>query len=355
MAIMATDILLKTMIEAAIQDLKKNQWILDDVFGSLATDPLSSVEYGYKEVQKAKEWFLQNEINVYLQNRIDVPTFPCITIVHSQSSEKLDRTAIGDTDDIEQIYPRGRASQPTQIVKPFTPSAFDPNSSISGQAIVTMPPNMSTFQVAPGQFYVSAVSGKAYQILQVLTAQTFTIKSGMVDDFTGGYIVPATALWNLNREITFMDETYAIGVHTASYPVNAIWLRQALIYMFFRYKEAYLEGRGYELSTIQASPVDRNPHFEKEVVYSAVITLTGQCEASWIKYIAPKLQKVTGKISIIDGPKTPPGYAAETKGQAWQMQGDEKKGRKGFNGYTQLNKKGVIKPDPEDEGDTGGF
>ena len=355
MAIISTDILIKTMIEAAIQDLRKNAWILDDVFGGLATDPLSSLEYGYKEVVKAKEWFLNNNINVYLQNRIDVPTFPCITIVHSQSSEKLDRASLGDYGEIEQIYPKGRIRQPQWIVPPFTPAAFDPNSNISGQAIITMPTGTSTYQVAPGQFYVSAISGKAYQILQVLTSSTFTIKSGIVDDFKDSYIVPPTALWNLNRELTFLDESYAIGIHTASYPVDCLWLRQVIMYAFFRYKEAYLEGRGYELSTIQASPVDRNPHFEKDVVYSAVISLTGQVEASWIKYIAPKLQKVTGKISIIDGPKTPPGYQSEVAGQSWQMQGDETGKNKGITGFKPLNKKGVIKPNPNDEGGTGGF
>ena len=53
--IIATDILLKSMFEAAFNDLRKNPWILDDIFGGMALDPLSRVEYGYKEVEQAKK------------------------------------------------------------------------------------------------------------------------------------------------------------------------------------------------------------------------------------------------------------------------------------------------------------
>src|SRR5271166_590598 len=208
MAIIATDILIKTMIEAAVADLKKNSWILDDVFGGLATDPLSSQEYGYKEVYKAKKWFLENEINIYLHNRIDNPTFPCITIVQSQSAEMIERASLGDergSYPIEQVRPGGRSIQPQIVVGPFNPIAYQPTSTIKNQAIVTMPTEFNTTQVVPGQFLVSIVSGKAYEILQVTGSNSFTIASGVMDDFSGAYVTPPTSLWNLNRELTFFN------------------------------------------------------------------------------------------------------------------------------------------------------
>jgi len=64
------------------------------------------------------------------------------------------------------------------------------------------------------------------------------------------------------------------------------------MYILLRYKEAYLEARGFELSTLTAQGMDINPHFEIERVFTAVINLSGVIEGSWIKYIAPKLQGV---------------------------------------------------------------
>lgn len=355
MAIIATDILIKTMIEAAIVDLKKNAWILDDVFGGLVTDPLSNTEYGYKEVQKAKEWFLNNNINIYLHNRIDNPTFPCITIVQANSSEIIPRTALGDEGRIEPFMPKGRVSQPQQVIPPFTPVAYAPTSNIPEQGVVTLPENLNTDAVAPGQFLVSNVSGHAYAIIQVISSSAFTIKSGVVDDFTGAYVAPQSSVWNLQREESFLEETYAIGVHAASYPVNCIWLRQAVMYIMMRYKESYLESRGFELSTINSTGADENPHFSQEKIYSCVINLSGQIEMNWVKYIAPRLQQVTAKISIIDGPKTPPAYASETNNQGWNMVGDLAKTKPGYNGFTPLPKRRRTKGNPDDPGDTGGF
>src|SRR5271157_9817 len=115
MAIIPTDLLIKTMLEAAVADLKKNLWLLDDVFAGLASDPLSSLEYGYKEVTKAIEWFKDNNFPVYLHNRIDNPTFPCITVVQASSSEMQDRASLGDEGGIEDFDPKDARRTPQYI------------------------------------------------------------------------------------------------------------------------------------------------------------------------------------------------------------------------------------------------
>jgi hypothetical protein len=122
-----------------------------------------------------------------------------------------------------------------------------------------------------------------------------------------------------------MEETFGIGMHAQSDLAQAIWLRQVMTYILLRYKEAYLEARGYELSSFSVGAIELNPYFKEiEQVFSCPITLTGQTECSWIKYLAPKLQKVTGGIRIIDGPATPEAYKIYADQQGWSMEGDKK-------------------------------
>lgn len=319
MAILATDILLKTMFEAAFIDLKKNAWILDDIFNGLENDAMSKEEYGNKEVKRAKQWFLDSRPEVYLHTRVDNPTFPCITIVQAASNEMPDRASLGQEGHTESFDPKVASIGPQMIYKPFTPKSY-----AAATGTVTFPDGIDTGLVVVGQFLVAAKTGKAYQILKITGNQSFQIKANTSDDLTGAYIVPQIALWNLQREQTFLEETYAIGVHAASEPVNCIWLRQIILYIMFRYQEAYLEGRGFELSIVSgAQGVDRNPHFDKEIVYSCIVNISGQTEANWIKYVAPKLQSVKANIKIVDGPLTPPGYIAPVKDQGWEMEEDD--------------------------------
>lgn len=301
MAIIASDLLVRSAIEAAIYHLRQNTWLLPDVWGGLANDSILKSESGYKEVDAAIKWFLSNNINVFAPFRIDLPTFPCITVVNTSTSEDLSKTMLGDYGSEETDFdPRGAALLPQKVYGSFTPKAYDPS-----KGKVTFPDTLTTDILVPGQFLVTK-KGKAYQVLKVFDQSSFEIKEGVKDDFLDAYIVPPTTLWNLKREMTYLQESFAIGCHAQSDPVQAIWLRQLVMYILFRYKEAYLEARGLQLSTIQAGGVDLNNQFEKEKVFTSIINMEGTMEANWIKYTAPKLQSVTAKIIITDGSKTPP-------------------------------------------------
>jgi hypothetical protein len=305
------------MIEGALADLRRNQWILDDIFGGLENDQLSQEQYGYKVIKAAKDWFMSNEIKVYMHYRMDNLTYPSITIDQAPAEEMLERTAFADDGVDEDFDPRKSGLMAARVYPPFTPSQYDPS---TGR--VKFPKGIKTDLIVPGQFLVSARSGKAYQILSCISTTEFTISPNIKDDFTGAYITPPTALWNLRREQTFFRETYQIGCHAQSDVVQGEWMRQLVAYILLRYKEVYLEARGFEVSTIRVGNVDINPHFEAERVFSSLITLSGQVEASWIKYVAPKLQSVRQKIVIADGPKTPDGYQDLAQNQGWVMEGD---------------------------------
>lgn len=319
MGIVPADLLVKSAIEAALAHLRANQWLLDDVWGELATDALSSTEYGWKDVDAAKKWFNGNNIRVVFPFRVDKPTFPCITVVNMSTGEEPEKASLGDEGEEEGNFdPKANAILPQLVYRPFTPKAYDRST-----GIVTLPNSLETNYMVPGQFYVSASSQKAYQILEVLGADQFRIKENTSDNFTGGYIVPPSNLWNVKRERTRIGESFTLGLHAQSDPSQCIWLRMLVSYILLRYKEAYFESRGFELSTFTVSEVDLNPQYQQvDRVFSCYVTLRAEVETQWIKYVAPKLYSTQVNIRIIDGPKTPEGYLKQVQKQGWMMPPD---------------------------------
>lgn len=318
MGIVSADVLIKTMIEAALADLRKNSWILDDIYSELAGDVLAKDHYGYKEVAAAKQWFLSNNIDVYLVNRVDTPRFPCITIVQTDSREMTERTALSDEGMMEEIEPYSITKRIQKVYDNFTPSSFNKDT-----GVVTFPQGTTTQFVVPGQFLISAKTSKAYVINKVLDINSFQIAEGIRDDFTGCYIAPPTSVWNLHKELTFLQESFVIGLHTQSDLNQAIWMRQLMQYVFLRYKEAYLERRGVELSTFSVGTIVENPEFKGvELIWTCPMNVTGQVQADFIKFAAPKIQGTTGGIRIIDGPKTPETLQKYAQTQGWKMEKD---------------------------------
>lgn len=317
MGLLPTDLVVKSMLEAALYDVRKNAWLLDDVFSGLASDPLSSAQYGWKEVARAKDWFLSNNVMVYLPFRIDAPTLPCISIIGPSVSEMQSRANLGDDGQTEDYAPDLATANPQRVYDPFTPAGYDPET-----GYVTFPQGIMTDTMAPGMFLVSQKSGKAYVIQQIVSSQVFGIKSGTNDDFTAAWVAPVSALWNLQREIIITDQSFTIGCHTQGDPVTITWLRDLVMYCLGRYREAYLEARGFGLSTISCGPPSVDPDFDMERCYKVDINLMGQVQGDWIKYIAPKLQVVRSGILIADGPKTPAQYLQYAEAQGWKMAAD---------------------------------
>ena len=66
MAMFCGDIIIKNAIEFSLEDIRKNTWLIDDCFGNLLTNPLLKEKYGIAEVNRAKEFILNNNIPIYL-------------------------------------------------------------------------------------------------------------------------------------------------------------------------------------------------------------------------------------------------------------------------------------------------
>jgi len=303
MGITATDILVKSMMEAALTDLRANHWILEDIFSCLADDPLAAPEAGWKEVKAAVDWFLRTDIPVLLQHRIaDAPKVPCISIAYQPSREMDERASLGDEGHVgDYLVGNGRGPVAiNRITSPFTPDAYDTDT-----GIVRMPEDFNTDLLSIGNFYVSPKSGNAYAIRSIVDNRSFSIDPNVSDDFLDSYVIPKNNVWNVHRELTYILESYSIGCHTQNDSSSTYWLWQIVLYSFFRYKEAFLEGRGFTLSTVTSSALERNPEFPGENVFSRYLTLTGQVEANWIKFIAPKSESVRVSFGLCETEDAP--------------------------------------------------
>lgn len=292
---MPTDLLIKSALEFAIRDLRKNTWVLDDIFGALALDPLIMDEYGHKEVKTAKEWFLNQDIPVLLQHRIaDDPPIPCISIAYMPSSEMGDRTSLADAQIVtDDFNPETAGILQRRIIDKFTPKSY-----VKSTGILTFPVKVDLSSVAVGQYVVSSVSGRAYEIKGFRPKNSLLLAENINDDFTDAYVSPIYPTWNLHKELTFISEKYSIGCHTNGSASSTIWLWQIVFYSLLRYKEAFLDDRGFELSNLTSSALEKDSQFQGDNIFSKYIEISGQVQADWIKFIAPRLEKVTAQVAV---------------------------------------------------------
>jgi hypothetical protein len=311
MGALPTDILIRTALEAAIQDMRRNAYLLNDCFGGLANDLVSKAEYGPKEPAKALEFITKNNIPVFLPFRPDGITVPCVLINQIAASEASNRASLAD-DGEDNSFDPVLAGRPVHRILPEMNPTYDIT---NGQ--LTIPTDHNTYQIAPGMFLVTA-TGNKYQIQSTIDDQTIQLQTGITEDLRNSYVTPAPNNWLAHREQLFFTESWSITVIGAE-PVQAGWLRQFISYCLGRYREAYLEGRGFAISSFQSGPVVTS---SVPNCYEAKFTLSGDVEQSWIKYVAPKFTRVEGGIKILDMPKTPIVYEDEAAKQGWSSVND---------------------------------
>lgn len=332
MAILATDILVKSMIEMAFADMRRNRWILEDVFSGLLNDPLTEDEYGAKEMAAAVDWFISNDVPVLLQHRVsDAPSLPCVTISYAEGEEDMSRTSLGDRRVTREIDPVDFV-QPHHLTKNFNAKSYDVET-----GLFVIPKGIDTSSVRVGQFIFSPKVGKAYVIKEVIDSHTIRLAVKIKDAFQNVYVRTRFSLWNVESEITFFKESYTIGCYSQGSSATAYWLWQIVAYCLLRYKESYLERRGFELTSLSFGPLTASdPDVPGDKTFTRRIRLSGVVPATWVKYAAPKLEVIKAKILIADGPAAPPGtYGDWEPGQnpgqyapnspTWIMAGDDDK------------------------------
>jgi len=279
--IFAGDVVIAEAIRQGLDDMRKNPWLLDDVFSSFATDDSLKDKYGQKEIDNAKDWFLNNKIEVVMRYRLDKDQFPLVTIALGSSTEIEDMKHLGDlSTQVETLMPSKIGQPIPYIVKPFVPEAYDQST-----GILTVPDSVSLRGVRAGQILVDPDKGLGY-VIQDILPEGILLEIDLELTLSRAGIVPQYQVYRARREHTFFQEQYSIGCHVHGDPAPLLWLHAIVTYTILRYRESLLESKCFTQSSISSSDLMNNPNFEGpggENVFSRYITLSGMVENSWLK------------------------------------------------------------------------
>ncbi len=315
-----SDLLVVGAISEALEDMRRNPWLLDYCFNWFAADELTLKYYGDSEKQRAKDWFLKTKIWVTMSTRMDEPKFPLISVNLQSSIE--DTATLGDVnyETIEDVEPTEISLTPQIVLGPFTPANF-----VSDTGVVTLPEGLTTETVFEGQVFVDSKSNTGYPILAIIDDTSFTIEEDVEANFINAYIAPIDSFYVASLQSCSFKQTYSIKCFAQNEPVYVTYLIAILRFILLRYKQTLLEGRGFDRSTIVTQGLyAANQILNVERSFGQDVTLTGYVREYWPELISSEFQgvKVSG-LDIIGGSNTPLALIDEAAAQGWGTIDDE--------------------------------
>lgn len=300
MSFTPSDLVLLKLFKQGMAEIRANPWVLDFIFERLieeATDLQKT--YGEKEIDRAKKWFLKNNIDVRLAYNLDGIQFPCITIELMSQSESKPHATLGDVaappwdEDVNQ---NEYVIKPRSLAGPYPSVNYNLT---TGE--VTLPDGFDTELIFKGQALYSPNSKNEYVISSInkTTTNSFYINTGVRDDFTGGYITPAYQTLKVRREIAMFNEQYNFKIMVQGDAGHLIWLHTIVSYLLLKFRKTLLEKKNIGLTTISSGPMiqEQQEQYGGEIVYSREISMEGICEVTWVSDI---LQKFEGVIFSLE-------------------------------------------------------
>lgn len=308
--IFQSDVIIKSALTSALDDIRTNPWLLDYVFISLAQDAVTASKYGVKEMARAKEWFLATKIPVFLAGIMDNPKFPCVTIALVDSSPSEETLSDQHHDPSEYVDGERPA-----LTDPFSVVSYD-----NQTGDVTIPASTGEGLNLSASMVLVDNAGKEHQILEVWDETSFAIEPGANADFSRAVLKTLGNTYRIALESIVYKESLSLGCHVQGEPVHLLYLHAIIVFCLFRYKQSLLEARGFERSTFSSSDFSRTPVFDPETVFSRYISLSGYARQMWPKSIDPVLQSVTTQLHVQGAGESFPSEEAGTR--LWAGEGD---------------------------------
>src|SRR5665213_154755 len=201
MGIFQTDALLKTVLEASIEDIKNNLWLLDHILEDFTNSPLLRTKYGNKQIQAAKEWFTNNNVNVFLQFVKDKEKFPCIILTLGSSNEVQEMRTLGDIDvPTLSFLPPIVGQKIPYVVSPFIPTSYDASTGTIG-----VPIGIDIAPVSAGMILLNPVNGNGTPVLSI-NGQDILIQPNLQLDATQLGVVPQFRMFQSRLGRSFFEE-----------------------------------------------------------------------------------------------------------------------------------------------------
>lgn len=283
-----SDILIRAAIVYGLEELRNNPWLLDYVFRGLRYDNLTSHEYGDKEIQAAKKWFLNSRVDVRMADLPETPAFPMVNIMLHQSTEEPN--TLGDVHYDPKAFemPETVGLSRNITVETFTPSYNEET------GVLSLPSHINAYRISPDAHVIyDPKEGAKYKILQVIDDNKIAITPGPYN-LENVSIVPEEDTYIVSFESSVFRESYIIGVHAVSEQKYAIYLHSIILFILLRWKQDLLEARGLERTTIASGPLDENQYFmnTQERVFSRTIQVSGYVRQYWPKTVSSRIENV---------------------------------------------------------------
>lgn len=287
-----SDLIIRTAIMAGLHELRVSPELLDYCFASLPRDALTAKQYGEKDVQEAKRWYLATNIPVVYGKRLGEVQMPCITIVVMKSVES--KNTLGDTN----YMVREDSDQWPYIVSPFSPVSYDRTS-----GLFTIPDDIAA-QIYPvkGQVIVSK-TGTPFPILEVIDRKSFYIAPNVSEELAGATLRGMRPSKVITLGSARFVETYAVGVHTIGEPVLLTYLHSIVMFILLRRRLDLLEGRGLECTSLDTSQVEMGRYFEgsTENISSRFIMISGEVLQWWPEQTQERAHDAQVQPKVIKG------------------------------------------------------
>lgn len=287
------DLVIQSALQRAIAALRANDWLLDYCFAGLAQDDDTSDEHGQRAIDLARDWFRKTNIRMVIGPVTDAAMLPCVSIQIAGEQEVERETTLGDVH-----------YQPTEDADRGRPALAGPFiAAYSGSTGTVIVPDAIAQQlvIAEGMSLIDDGGGE-HPITKILGDASFAIEPGVTAAMSKATIVGMPASYVTSIESTQEKQTYVLGCHTTGEPVLLIWLHSIVKFCLLMFKERYLEGRGFERSTVSSTDFRPDDQFQSAApAMVRYISLSGFCRNSWPKDIAQRITSVVFQPQIIGG------------------------------------------------------
>ena len=322
--ILASDILIRSALIEGFNRLKTDPWLLDFVFAWIMNDPLTSKEYGEREAQDAKDWFLNTEFTFTMAYRHDRPQLPAVGIELVESNE-LPVASLGDihSSPTEDIDATEVVIKPHPVLGPFTPKLYDLT-----QGLVTLPDDLTTTNLFENNIFYDSKANVGYPILEIVDETSFLIQAGVQANFTKAFVAPISSFYIAHLESSQFQETYRLRCYINSTPVHLSFLHSALVFVLKKYNQDLLEARGFERSSVSSQSITlAQGNDGPELIYARDVVITGFVRQYWPKTLTSKIDGILAyPIRIMDTTETPDAQKAKQKDVGWYELNDDPTG-----------------------------
>lgn len=278
MSLFLGDIRLKTAIELGLEDIRKNEWLLDDILGDTIANHYLRERYA-SQIDSCRQWLANNRIGIYLSaQQADKQEFPSIDIEVGDSNEKESMKHMADlSTESVKLLPNNINKPIPFVLKPVAGS-YNPTS-----GAFTFSSEVNLVTVAPGMVLVDPTTGNGYSIQSIMVANQVNLLPGLSLTAPIYGIIPQYQYYEAKIGHTFMQEPYKITCNAMDQQ-TLLWLHSIAVYSLLRYRQVLLEKDGYAESMISSSKIYANADYSDagQVIWSRDINITGQVENRWI-------------------------------------------------------------------------